>query len=288
MREWAVARRWSVPVVLLACATAAAAAPAIEPQAVTYRTAGDRALKAYVFQPAGRGANRPAVLLFHGGGWRIGEPGWVFQRARELAGDGAVAIAVEYRLSNDGPSPADAVEDAVAAFAWARSNAQAYGIDAKRVAGYGVSAGGHLAAAAATLPAVKGKAVTAAARPDALVLVSPALDMARDEYFGDLMRGKGDPAMYSPAQFVGRWLPPTFIVQGELDTIVLTPHARGFCDKAEKAGARCVLQVYPGLGHLLTRNLKVQYRDFDHDPVAAADARRREDAFLASLGYIKK
>lgn len=280
---------WILSGVLLVFSAASPAAPAaIEPETVTYREAGGRALKAYVFSPAAPGTNRPAVLLFHGGGWRIGEPAWVFQRARELAANGIVAIAVEYRLSNDGPSPADAVEDALAAFAWARARAQGYGIDTKRVAGYGVSAGGHLAAAAATLPSVKGKVVTAAERPDALVLVSPALDMARDEYFGDLMKGKGDPASYSPAEFVGRSLPPTFIVQGEQDTIVLTPHARGFCDKAQKAGARCVLQVYPGVGHLLTRNLKVQYKDFDHDPVAAADAHRREDEFLATLGYVRK
>jgi acetyl esterase/lipase len=277
---------WSVLVAFAAASPAATTA--MEPQAVTYRQAGDRALQAYVFKPTEPGKNRAAVLLFHGGGWRIGEPAWVFARARELAGHGVVAIAVEYRLSNDGPSPADAVEDAVAAFAWARASALTYGIDTRRVAGYGVSAGGHLAAAAATLPSVKGRMVTAAERPDALVLVSPALDMARDEYFGDLMKGKDDPASYSPAEFVGRSLPPTFIVQGEQDTIVLTPHARSFCDKAEKAGARCVLQVYPGLGHLLTRNLRVQYRDFDHDPVAAADAHRREDEFLASLRYIRR
>jgi hypothetical protein len=53
-------------------------------------------------------------------------------------------------------------------------------------------------------------------------------------------------------------------------------------------GARCELQVYPGVGHLLTRNLKVQYQDFDSDPTDAAEAHRLEDACLVSLGYIEK
>jgi acetyl esterase/lipase len=262
-------------------------AAATEPQAHTYRTIGSRALAAYVFLPAGGGGRRPATVMFHGGGWRIGEPAWLFTRARELAAAGMVAIAVEYRLSHDGQSPADAVEDACAAFAWTRANASRFGLDRARVAGYGVSAGGHLAAAAATLPSVKGRPIAADERPNALVLFSPALDMAKDEYFGELMAGKGDPARYSPAEFVGGALPPTLVIQGQEDTIVLTPHARAFCEKAREAGATCELHVYPGVGHLLTRNLKVQYRDFDQDPTAGADAHAREDAFLAAIGYTR-
>jgi acetyl esterase/lipase len=200
---------------------------------------------------------------------------------------GLRVLAVEYRLANDGLSPIDAVEDACAAFAWARDQAATLGIDSKRVAGYGVSAGGHLVAAAATLPASKGREIASVERPNAILLLSPALDMARDEYFTELMEGHGDPAKYSPAHFVAPELSPTLIIQGEEDTIVRTPDARSFCNAAERAGARCELVVYPGLGHLLTRNLKVQYKDFDADPAQGADAHRREDAFLASLGYLR-
>jgi acetyl esterase/lipase len=260
---------------------------AAEPQALTYRLVGSRSLKAFVFSPSGAGMARPAVLLFHGGAWRLGEPAWLFGRARDFAQKGMVAIAVEYRLANDGLSPIDAVEDACAAFAWARDQAATLGIDSKRVAGYGVSAGGHLVAAAATLPALRGREIASVERPNAILLFSPALDMARDEYFMELMEGHGDPVRYSPAHFVARELSPTLIIQGEEDTIVRTPDARSFCNSAERAGARCELVVYPGLGHLLTRNLKVQYKDFDADPAQGADAHRREDAFLASLGYLR-
>ena len=45
--------------------------------------------------------------------------------------------------------------------------------------------------------------------------------------------------------------------------------------------------VYPGVGQLLTRNLKVQYKDLDSDPVAQADAHEREDDFLMLIGYIR-
>lgn len=269
-------------------ATPASAPDAAQPQVLIYRRVGARPLRAYVFIAKAPGKDRPAVLLFHGGGWRIGEPAWLFDRARELAAKGVVAVSIEYRLSNDGLSPIDAVEDACAAFAWAREQAEVLGIDPSRVAGYGVSAGGHLVAAAATLPSVNGRSLTSLERPNALVMFSPALDMARNEYFMELMAGKSDPSRYSPAEFVNRSLPPTLVIQGEEDTIVLARDARSFCAAAEKAGATCQLQVYPGVGHLLTRNLKVQYKDFDSDPAFGADAHRREDAFLVSVGYIPR
>jgi acetyl esterase/lipase len=138
------------------------------------------------------------------------------------------------------------------------------------------------------LPSVKGKPIGARERPNALLLFSPALNMAKDEYFQGLMAGHGKPASYSPAEFVRRDLPPTLVIQGEKDSIVRTDHARAFCAAAEMAGARCSIKVYPNVGHLLTRNLAVQYKDFDSDPAGLADARKREDAFLVSIGFARE
>ena len=259
-----------------------------EPEPFAYRQIGARSLKAYVFLPKTAGKARPAILLFHGGAWKLGEAAWTFGRAKEFAEKGLVAISVEYRLSKAGVSPIDAVEDTCAAFTWARQQAGKLGIDPRRVAGYGMSAGGHLVAAAATLPSLNGKKIAGNSRPNALLLFSPALNMAHDNYFISLMAGKGDPSSYSPSESISRILPPTLIIQGEEDTIVLARDARAFRDAAEKAGARCELYVYPGVGHLLTRNLKVQYKDFDGDPADEADAHLREDDFLVSLGYMRK
>jgi len=280
---------------LTLCGAVLCGAQAIEPEAIIYRKVGERELKAWVFSPAA-GNKRPAILLFHGGAWNLGEASWMFGRAREFAALGMVAIAIDYRLSaggaaplaiNAGLTPVDGVEDACAAFAWARGEAVKLGIDPKRVAGYGVSAGGHLVAAAATVPMVRGTQVAADSRPDALLLFSPALNVARDPYFVGLMAGKGNAEEYSPAEFISRDLPPTLVIQGAEDSIVSTKDARALCDAAEKAGAKCSLHVYPGVGHLLTRNLKVQFRDFDPDPAFAAEGHRLEDEFLVSLGFVK-
>jgi len=142
-------------------------------------------------------------------------------------------------------------------------------------------------ASAATLPAVNGNPLSSQARPNAMILYSPALNVSQDPYFMRLMKGHGDPSAYSPSAYISRALPPTLIIQGEKDSIVFARDAREFCAGAIRSDVRCELHVYPGVGHLLTRNLAVQYKDFDSDPAAAADAHRLEDAFMASLGYAK-
>jgi len=274
--------------IALAAAAASAAQDEAAPPSYVYREVGNRPLRAFVSLPDDASPRRAAILLFHGGGWKIGEPAWTFERAKQFAAKGLVAMSIEYRLSNDGLSPIDAVEDACSAFAWARDQADRFGIDVRRVAGYGVSAGGHLVASAAMLPSVKGRPIVGRERPNALLLFSPALNMARDEYFRGLMAGHGKPASYSPAEFVRRDLPPTLVIQGEKDSVVRTDHARAFCAAAEMAGARCSIKVYPNVGHLLTRNLADQSKDFDSDPAGLADARKREDAFLVSIGFARE
>jgi acetyl esterase len=257
------------------------------PDSFVYHQIGKFSLKAYVFKPVEDGKRHPAILLFHGGAWRLGDASWTFGRAKEFADDGMVAICIEYRLSNDGLSPIDGVEDACAAFAWARSQSDKFNIDTKRVAGYGISSGGHLVAAAAVIPSVRGKKVSNESRPNALLLFSPALNMARDPYFDYLMKDKGDPALYSPSEYISKKLPPTLIIQGQQDSIVYTKDAQAFHDAAIKAGAKCDLYIYPGVGHLLTRNIKIQYKDFDSDPEDQKDAHQKEDDFLSALGYMK-
>ena len=69
----------------LSGATAAAVAP---PKALVYRTVGSRELKAFVFSLAAEAfparTHRPAVLLFHGGAWNLGDASWVSSAQRNL------------------------------------------------------------------------------------------------------------------------------------------------------------------------------------------------------------
>ena len=85
----------------------------------------------------------PAIIHFHGGGFRTGsaEKGTAIRWAEE----GFVGISINYRLSQEATFPA-AVHDCKTAIRWARANAAKYGIDAGKIGVFGGSAGGHLAA----------------------------------------------------------------------------------------------------------------------------------------------
>ena len=112
-------------------------------------------------------------------------------------------------------TPTDALGDVCGAFRWAREQSNALGIDPLRVAASGVSAGGHLAAAAATVGCASDDGAYGTGGPDALVLWSPALDVSGDGHFRRLLRGRAPVEAYSPVQHVRSRMPPVVIVHGE-------------------------------------------------------------------------
>jgi acetyl esterase len=258
------------------------------PKTYTYREIDGRPLAAYVFSPVGHGPGSKSngILLFHGGGWAAGSPEWTFEAARRFARAGLVAVAVEYRLSGEEATPLEALGDACAAFEWARRQADELGLT-DRIAGYGVSAGGHLVASTVTV-GCPGETDGAGYSPGALLLWSPALDVSGDGWFRRLLQGRAEVAELSPVEHVRPWTPPTSIVQGEKDTLTPMSGARRYCRLIIQEGGTCELNVYPGVGHLLTRNLENQEGDFDPDPEAVADGIAKHLAFLRRLGLTAK
>lgn len=292
----AVARRllggFVLLMALLAQARATAATPATTetsaqqtpPDEYVYRAGSERepGLRLFVFQPTGGISQpRPAMLSFHGGGWHVGEASWTFATARRMAHMGVVGIAVQYRLSDQKRiTPIEALADACASLHWVRVNAARLRIDPQRVGAHGVSAGGHLAAATAALGCGNDQGRYGNGGPDLLLLWSPAVDVADSGWFRRLLLGRGDPQAWSPAQQVRGLMPPTSIVQGAADTVTRLDGAQAFCTALRSHKAECELNVYPDLGHLLTRNLKHQEDDFDPDPQARDDGIRRHQAFV--------
>jgi acetyl esterase len=106
-----------------------------------------------VYRPAGAaaGALTPGFVYFHGGGWVIGDLETHDVLCRQLAAEGGLTVvSVDYRLAPDHKFPA-AADDAWAATRWVAGNAAQLGIDARRLAVGGDSAGGNLAAVVALL-----------------------------------------------------------------------------------------------------------------------------------------
>jgi acetyl esterase len=91
-------------------------------------------------------AQAAALVFYHGGGWTIGSLDSYDYICRKLANAAhCVVVSVDYRLAPENKFPA-AVVDCQAALKWVVGNAATLGIDAKRVAVGGDSAGGNLSA----------------------------------------------------------------------------------------------------------------------------------------------
>jgi len=156
--------------------TAAAARPdTIRVEAsITYVTRAGEALLLDAYAPASPDP-APAVIVIHGGGWSGGDRADVAPIARAFAVAGFAAFAIDYRLAPTHPYPA-AVEDAAAAVRWVRRHADAYGVDAGRIAALGGSAGGHIAAMLGVLGAGP---LDRGARVGAVATWSAPLDLER-------------------------------------------------------------------------------------------------------------
>lgn len=102
-----------------------------------------------VYRPTAGDGPRPAVVILHGGGFQIGDRTFMGPHAEALAAAGYVAVNIEYRLTT--PEDPDNLwpvhlDDAQRAVRWLRAHAEDHGVDVERIASYGHSAGGTLAA----------------------------------------------------------------------------------------------------------------------------------------------
>jgi len=123
-------------------------APVLRNEAYTGHDGTQLALD--VFEPAGRRAGRPAVLILHGGSWRGGARAELESLAVAAQQQGFVAVNVDYSLDAKPAFPAE-LEDVQGAIRWVRAHAGEIGVDPAKVGALGISAGGQLAALAGTV-----------------------------------------------------------------------------------------------------------------------------------------
>ncbi|MGC1481238.1 MAG: alpha/beta hydrolase [Chthoniobacterales bacterium] len=224
---------------------------AVGPEVYVYAERPQDPLELAVYRPPGmEGERLPAVLLFHGGGWKRGQWRSIGQQCQVLAENGIVGISAGYRLtSQDGVTPADCVQDAKTAMRWVKEHADELEIDPERIAAGGGSAGGHLALSLMTAPeideATADKSVSL--RPEALVLLNPVLDTGPGGYANEQVSEYWED--FSPRHNLVAGMPPTLMMFGDQDQVTPLEVVEGFAAESRELGNEVEVIIYPGQPH---------------------------------------
>jgi acetyl esterase/lipase len=224
-------------------------------------------------------APRPAVVHFHGGGWRMGKrsslgpalDGFGNNAFETLADAGFVVASADYRLSQEAHFPAQ-LHDAKAAVCWLRNHAAHYNVDPARIYAWGDSAGGHLASLVGLTATTNGATTDGAGAAVAAVAAwYPPTDLARmaDQALPGAVARADDPgsreellvgavladepakaAAASPISYASRSAPPFFLAHGTADRFVPSAQSASLAAALEGAGAAVELLLIEGADHM--------------------------------------
>ena len=236
---------------------------------LAYVTHGHPRQKLELYGP-GVDAPAPLVVYIHGGAFRAGDK--AEHPPLEYLAEGYALAAINYRLSQHALFPAQ-IEDCKAAVRWLRAHAKEYGLDPRRVAVGGSSAGGHLAAMVGTAHHVKafdvGEHLDVSSRVQAVLdyfgptdflqmdahrppggMVHDTPDSPESQLVGGPIQENPDRvARANPITYVTAGAPPFLIVHGDRDPLV--PHHQSvlLATALEKAGVPVTFYTVEGGGH---------------------------------------
>lgn len=96
----------------------------------------------------------PLVVFIHGGGWKSGDKSTTQSMLQRVMGSNYAGATLNYRLTGEAIWPAQ-IHDVKAALRWLHAHGREYGYNPDRMAVWGTSAGGHLAAMLGTTNGVE-------------------------------------------------------------------------------------------------------------------------------------
>ena len=219
-----------------------------------------------IYKPKSITTPTPVLIWLHGGGYVMGKPEMddfsCAQYVREL---GIPIVSVDYRYAPKHPFPAG-LEDSYSALKWVESHSQQLGLDAKRIAIGGASAGGGLAAALVQLAHDRQEI-----KPVFQLLVYPMLDdrtvlradiddsnnftwtqesnrFGWESYLGKKCGTEDVPAYSVPARRKDlSGLPPAWIGVGTLD--VFHDEDVAYAQRLKECDVECEIYIAPDAFH---------------------------------------
>ncbi|MGH6616650.1 alpha/beta hydrolase fold domain-containing protein [Sphingomonas sp.] len=212
----------------------------------------------------------PLVIYVTGGGFVIAAKENALNLRSFVAENGFVVASVQYRTAMDGANYRDGVADVKSAIRFLRAHAADYGIDPTRVAVWGESAGGYLAAMVGVTNGVKdfdlgdnldqssavqavvdkfGTSDTAHAvedfNPEMAGFTAPGSPITR--YMTE--KGTSFPPASNPLTYIGKSDPPFLIFHGSQDRIVSPSQTLRLHNALRAAGVPSTRYVLDGAGH---------------------------------------
>lgn len=203
------------------------------------------------------GHGLPVLLFFHGGAWAHGYKEWNGFMAPGIVKMPAIFVSASYRLVPEHKFPA-ALDDALAALAWVRSNIAGHGGDPDRIFAAGWSAGGTLASlitlrrdlyGAHDLPEDVVKACFPSSSTFQTRRDTPAPGNRGIDFAEFLLARPEDDAAASPINYVDGNTTPFFISHGSDDFPHVMESSRAMVSALGEAGAPVELRVYSGVDH---------------------------------------
>lgn len=241
-------------------------------QDVVYAQPGVKPLKYDVFIPDGA-KNLPCIVIIHGGGWSSNTEDIMRGLARELIkGDRYVVASIDYRWigTRDGDKTANTmnqlIEDCFGAILHIQEHASEYGIDPKKIAVTGDSAGGHLSACMGTLIEKVGDKFIPTYMPEGMKVKKArkslmAIKAAAPSYGvfdrGSLARfvsglSEEDQKLVAPNDnipSVKERAIPQYLVLGTLDRTVGREPMEKYVENLKAAGQKAELVIVEGASH---------------------------------------
>lgn len=215
-----------------------------------------------IYLPKTNRPNTPAVIICPGGSYKV----LTFEAegirtAQELAKQGIAAFVLKYRLPDDSAmtdKKSGPLQDVQQAIKIVRNNATKWHLDSTKIGLMGFSAGGHLAATAATLfkhPVLE-DGVGINLRPDFLILVYPVISMqdalthldSRKNLLGD-QASQNIKDYFSAELQVDKDTPPTYITHAGDDKLVDIDNSIEFYEHLRHQQVPAELHIYPKGGH---------------------------------------
>lgn len=263
---------------------------------VTYATyPGFRPLHLDLYRVANDKTLRPLVVFVHGGGWSVGNPraGGAFLDLPVIHGNlaqrGYVVASIQYRLTGEAPFPAQ-LQDLREAVRFLRANSARLGIDATKIALWGLSAGAQLAALEAVSCGTSSPdpASDATARSPCVQgfvgwfgpydLNAYVAESKKENPVGPLFRCGSEPcaaailAQASPINFVDGKDPPVLLVHGATDINSLPTQSSRFAERLRAAGVPADLLLIPDVSHGFVGTTPAATRDAARQALTATFA----------------